>query len=86
MRRIRAYAILVATLFPHFPHALQTAEHVAAPQQLAPNPRIYANQHLRQTNTMMTRLHTVPMLGTASSGKESKAPILLDGPSNALAI
>jgi len=33
---MRAYAIRVATLFPHFPHALQMAEHAAAPQQLAP--------------------------------------------------
>jgi len=28
----------VATLLPHFPQALHTAEHVAAPQQLAAKP------------------------------------------------
>jgi len=38
-RRRRAYAIRVATLFPHLPQALQTAEHVAAPQQLAAKPK-----------------------------------------------
>jgi hypothetical protein len=32
---MRAYAIRVATLFPHLPQALQTMEQVAAPQQLA---------------------------------------------------
>jgi len=37
MRRMRAYPIRVATLFPHFPHALHTIEHVAAPQHVAPN-------------------------------------------------
>jgi len=39
-RRIRAYAIRVATLFPHFPQALQTMEHVAAPQQVAAKDKI----------------------------------------------
>jgi hypothetical protein len=29
-----------AYLLPHFPQALQTAEHVAAPQQLAAKPSI----------------------------------------------
>jgi hypothetical protein len=28
-------------LFPHFPHALQTMEHVAAPQQLAAKDNTY---------------------------------------------
>lgn len=48
----------MATLLPHLPQALHTAEHVAAPQQLAAKPI------------------TVPMLGTANKGIESKAPIL----------
>jgi hypothetical protein len=33
----------VTNLFPHFPQALQTAEQVAAPQQLAANPRTWKN-------------------------------------------
>lgn len=48
----------VAMLFPHLPHALQTMEQVAAPQQLA-------KQDV-----------AVPKLGTASSGRERRAPIL----------
>ena len=56
MRRMRAYAIRVATLqairpellstgditnlFPHFPQALHTAEQVAAPQQEAAKVKI----------------------------------------------
>jgi hypothetical protein len=59
-RRIRAYAIRVATLhlllapqqdeteftdlLPHLPHALHTAEQVAAPQQLAANVRAWQSQ------------------------------------------
>lgn len=38
VRRMSAYAIRVAMLLPHFPQALQTAEQVAAPQQLAKHP------------------------------------------------
>jgi hypothetical protein len=41
-RRIRAYAIRVAILLPHFPpHELKTALQVAAPQQEAATPQSY---------------------------------------------
>ena len=33
---------ITTNLLPHFPHALQSAEHAAAPQQLPTNPMICA--------------------------------------------
>lgn len=39
MSRMAAYAIRVAMLLLHLPHAEHTAEQVAAPQQLAPKVR-----------------------------------------------
>ena len=38
-------------LLPHFPQALQTAEHVAAPQQLAAKPITYTSTHQYQVLT-----------------------------------
>ena len=66
-------------LFPHFPHALHTIEQVAAPQQLAPKDRSFANVSLKTTCATREEPqkggHTVPMLGTAISGSERRAPM-----------
>jgi hypothetical protein len=68
-------------LLPHFPQALQTAEQVAAPQQLAANPKTYkaVSSKFPPSGRIIHIGHTVPMLGTASNGKERRAPMLLDG-------
>lgn len=66
----------VACLLPHFPQALHTMEQVAAPQQLAAKERTCKKVNQIKCYTVRgPRIRTVPMLGTASSGRERRAPM-----------
>jgi hypothetical protein len=63
-------------LFRKLPHELHTAEHVAAPQHEAANPKIWLMSVPGGAFGFgLTLLHTVPALGTASKGSERRAPI-----------
>ncbi len=44
----------ITNLFPHLPHALQTMEHVAAPQQLPATDKIYAESTLARPRESKT--------------------------------
>jgi hypothetical protein len=66
----------VAILLPHFPHELKTALQVAAPQHEAAIPHIWWQRQYRGGRVCVGRAHTVPTLGTASSGIDSNAPMV----------
>ena len=56
------------------PQAEHTAEHVAAPQQLAPIVASY--QSVSPSSVAARGERTVPMLGRASRGSDSNAPMM----------
>lgn len=74
-------ALRWAYLLLHFPHALHTAEQVAAPQHDAANVASYNEEEWLAPALPVAKwtdegAHTVLMLGRARSGIESSAPIL----------
>jgi hypothetical protein len=71
-----AYAILVAMLLLHLPHAEQTALQVAAPQHEAAKVASLRTCQWNCAGLSRFLIPTVPTLGTARSGKDNSAPIL----------
>ena len=61
----------------NLPQALHTAEQVAAPQHDAPSVINYILSVYSGGYKAVADKHTVPIDGTAKSGKESRAPILM---------
>ena len=68
-RHHRAYLDL------NMPHEEHTADMVAAPQQLAPKVTSYGLMVSHVSKVSMGKRRTVPMLGKASKGSDSNAPI-----------
>lgn len=76
---VRAGGIGVAYLFPHFPQALQRAEHVAAPQQVAAHDITFRRRHVsihrRSRDAARRDGLPSPCSGPQGAGEKGEPPL-----------